>query len=885
MTAGAAPPPDRGAAGAGPPDREVVSASGSDAARPSTYLDPCEHTPAGVTPSPVDLRELVIDDLFQRDGQSLDDSEPVDIRFRLCRPLNSAGAPTLRVDLHPRIDTEGGADTDYAEDPTRWVLFVPPPTPPEGWTWELHRATTTVSELVTTGPVDIVGPRDELTELRAAVPPSQIRAAGDPDTSSETGLPPIAIRACTSADDCGPGYQLDALGRNRVTVDSSSSAVDYLPEPRHLPVTYPSFCQHGPFPGRMHAPAQVAVDPLSATRLTARGWTRLTTLPDGSAVFRGTPEAVREVAPHAAVDRVGLRRASIEPDDPYYPADGEAAPTGQWSLRRLGAPEAWELTTGEQDVLVAVLDSGFDGLHPDLAGRAVAGRDYVQTRLTTPRPLDLSTDTDFGGHGSFVASMIGAATDDGAGMAGLGWRTGLLPARVFDAESCASDAALIDAMDWAVRQGAVAINLSLGGPETSDALLAAGEAAAAAGVIPVAAAGNQGTLAIEYPAFYDPYLSVTATGYAEPGSSVEDPIASYSTRNKGVDIAAPGGSGSGGASRDVLGACWQDPVVQRGYCRRAGTSFSTPLVAATIALARDLDPGRTVQGLRQLLDDTALDLTACTACEPGPDIASGSGRLRTGRAISWLGQRAETLEIVGGDTGAVAGSVTASQATFAGGGATKALLSRDDVFADALAGAPLAGADGPILLTPTQELDERTAGELVRVLPKGATVTLLGGPDALSARVLTDVEALGYRTQRLWGPTRIETAVEIADRVVRATGRQVLVASAANWPDAIAGGAYAAATGVPLLLTWPDGADAARSPRFLDTLAAYAPSDVVLLGGTAAVSVDTQRQIEERVPGVTRRVSGDTRNGTAARAVTELWTRTTGRTGDRFVIV
>lgn len=857
---------------------------------PSVYEDPCEHSPPGTTPSGADLRQLVVSDLFASDRKTTDESEPVRFTARLCHPLDSSTAPVVRVDLHARRDTEGGPDTDYSEDPSRWLELIPPAAEPDPWTWELRQVTDDPEgQLVAGGEVTVVGRSDAVTELHADVPAAEVRAAGDPSTTSDTGLPPVALRACTNTDDCGPGYAAGSQG-TVPTGDPVRADADYLPQPAHLPLTYPSICQHGPVaragasadprgPAR-ERPGQAIVDADTAARLSARGWTRVSTLPDGSAVFAGTPGAVSRAVPGAEVASVGLRRPTVEPDDPYYADDGPAAPTGQWSLRRLGAPQAWDVTTGSVDRLVAVLDSGFDGLHPDLAGRAVAGRDFVSTRTSTSRPLDVTTDTDYGGHGSFVASLVAASTDDGTGMASLGWDTGLLIARVFDAEACASDAALVAAMDWAVSQGASAINLSLGGPGESEVLEAAGERAVAAGVLPVAAAGNSSGALVEYPAFYDSFVSVAATGYIVPGSSAEDPIASYSTYNAGVDIAAPGGSGTDDA-KDLLGACWRGPTQGRGFCRLAGTSFSTPLVAATIALLDGLDPERTMVGTRQLLADTALDLVACAHCDPGRDDASGAGRLRTGLAATLLARRSETLQVIAPDAGPVAAAVAVSQAAFARSGAAYAVLSRDDVFADTLAGAPLASVHGPILLTPSHRLAAAVEDELRRVLPSGADVFLLGGDAALSPAVEEAVRRAGYVPHRIAGASRIDTAIALSRRVAPRGSSRVLVASAANWPDAVAGGVYAAEAQLPLLLTWPQEAPDA----LLAELARLAPSQVVLLGGSAAISGAAAERIDAAGGWSVSRVQGPHRWATATAVATQLWGRTTGSVGDQYVLV
>ena len=134
------------------------------------------------------------------------------------------------------------------------------------------------------------------------------------------------------------------------------------------------------------------------------------------------------------------------------------------------------------------------------------------------------------------------------------------------------------------------------------------------------------------------------------------------------------------------------------------------------------------------------------------------------------------------------------------------VLARHDVFADALAGAPLAGDDSCVLYTtggPDQPLDAITRAEIDRALPAGGPVRILGGTQAVSAQVEAELTGAGYAVERFQGATRFETAVAIA-RVVRAEnpgGSDALLAWGLNFPDAVTGGAYGARTGTPILLT------------------------------------------------------------------------------------
>jgi hypothetical protein len=173
-------------------------------------------------------------------------------------------------------------------------------------------------------------------------------------------------------------------------------------------------------------------------------------------------------------------------------------------------------------------------------------------------------------------------------------------------------------------------------------------------------------------------------------------------------------------------------------------------------------------------------------------------------------------------------AIEISRSTFPAGSATAVTVARSDAFADALAGGPLAAAEGgPLLLTPPSGLDLAVQAEVLRVLPPGGAVNLLGGPAALPASLEFTLGALGYRVRRFAGRDRFETAVAIARDGLNRPGL-VLLASGTDFPDALAGAAAAAHVGAAVLLT--DGARMA--PATAAYLQAAAPQRIAL-GGPA----------------------------------------------------
>lgn len=297
--------------------------------------------------------------------------------------------------------------------------------------------------------------------------------------------------------------------------------------------------------------------------------------------------------------------AALASEDPYRPQ--------QWGLERVGAPEAWARTVGAQ-VVVAVLDTGVDLGHPDLRERLftdaqgrVVGRDFVD---------DDDDPQDENGHGTMVAGIALATADNGEGIAGTAPGALLMPVRVLAADGSGRHSDLDRGIRWAVDAGADVINLSLeraDEPPTIDRALGDLTAPVSAvryawdrGVVVVAAAGNSGNDATDYPED-SPVLLVGA-------SDREDRKTGFSDAGRSDSVVAPG--------VDIV-STWCDPQdgecsTDRRYGVASGTSFAAPFVTGAVALlrAQGLDHRQTVERIRE----TARDLG-----ESGPDRDTGFG--------------------------------------------------------------------------------------------------------------------------------------------------------------------------------------------------------------------------------------------------------------------
>jgi len=363
-----------------------------------------------------------------------------------------------------------------------------------------------------------------------------------------------------------------------------------------------------------HMPGQAVVllrdratMPAYRAELEARGVHVLGAIPELGALQVAVPigrerEALAELSADPRVEQAelnGVGRSFLVPDDAIYR-------DLQWSLRKIGMETAWEATTGSSDVIVAVLDTGVERDHPDLLGSVLAGYDFVND---DPDPSDDSS------HGTFVAGVIAAQGNNAEGIAGIAWRTRILPVKVLDSEGLGADTVVSKGIIYAVENKAKIINLSSGATESSRLLEEAVRFAERRGVLVVTSAGNTGDKKNEviYPAAYPSVLAIAAT-------DERDDIPAFSQRQSYVAMAAPG--------VNIPGPAWRGGG--RGdYLMHTGTSAAAPHVSGVAALILALKPEISLAELRSTLTETADRV-------PSRDGGAGAGRLNASRAIDKL---------------------------------------------------------------------------------------------------------------------------------------------------------------------------------------------------------------------------------------------------------
>ena len=266
-----------------------------------------------------------------------------------------------------------------------------------------------------------------------------------------------------------------------------------------------------------------------------------------------------------------LHKTCLTPNDTYFT---NSFNNGMWCLFQVNAPEAWDISVGDANIVVAVTDDAIQVNHPDLVNKIVPGRDVVDND-NDPSPC-IGND---GFHGSHVSGTVGAETNNNLGVASIGYNISVMPIKIGNCSTGALTGGY-DGIIWAADNGADAINMSWGGGGVSTYGQNVCNYAWNAGVILIAAAGNDNSSQQFYPAAYNNVVSVAATTNGDAKSS-------FSQYGTWIDVSAPGSS--------ILST-----DAGTAYQFLQGTSMASPMVAGLVGLMISHAPSATPQDIVDL---------------------------------------------------------------------------------------------------------------------------------------------------------------------------------------------------------------------------------------------------------------------------------------------
>ncbi len=330
-------------------------------------------------------------------------------------------------------------------------------------------------------------------------------------------------------------------------------------------------------------------------------------------VFSGQPD-IQSVA------RDSIVSVAQTPNDPRL--------SELWNLQKINAAEGWNATTGTGQTIVAVIDTGVDYSHPDLAAniwtniREVAGNgrdDDGNGFVDDIRGYDFGDNDadpmDENGHGTHVAGIVGATGNNGVGVTGVSQHTRIMPLRFMAADGSGYTSDAVRAIDYAIRNGAKILNNSWGGSAADPTLAAAIERARAAGVIVVIAAGNEQVDNDTTPSYPATYARQSNNTVVVASTSSSDQLSWFSNYGRSVTIAAPGES--------ILSTARGG-----GYITKSGTSMAAPVISGALALLWDLHP---TWSYTQILDK--LRTSVDTSGELTGKVSTG-GRVNLAKLLS-----------------------------------------------------------------------------------------------------------------------------------------------------------------------------------------------------------------------------------------------------------
>lgn len=295
--------------------------------------------------------------------------------------------------------------------------------------------------------------------------------------------------------------------------------------------------------------------------------------------YRIQVEPIEEMRMLSSVEPI---RTTASTTDPLF--------ARQWGLENINAQAAWELArTSTRSAKIAILDTGVNQTHPDLRGKVIHHANLS----------DAPTAEDVHGHGTHVAGIAAAITNNGRGIAGMSYNAAsIMNIKVLDDTGGGLSSDVAQGIIYATNRGANIINLSLGSEMSNETLRNAVRYAANNGVLLVGAAGNNGSDTMNYPAAYDDVLSVAATNQ-------NNELAEFSNYGSWVDVAAPG--------EDILSTFSGESVQSSSQYRVAsGTSQATPFISGLAGLLKASNPALTKGQIRTVIQRSSIPVSPGT---------------------------------------------------------------------------------------------------------------------------------------------------------------------------------------------------------------------------------------------------------------------------------
>lgn len=319
------------------------------------------------------------------------------------------------------------------------------------------------------------------------------------------------------------------------------------------------------------------------------------------------------------VEKVPLDRLFYNPNDSLYNLYN-GPQNWNWHLELIQAPLAWDVTTGNPNVNVAVVDNAVWVDHPELSGKIVAQRDVVYgtnnaNPPTSGNPGDWS-------HGTHVAGLIGATSDNSIGVSSIGFNVSIIAIKASNNTSPTNISGAYTGIQWAANNGADVINMSWGSSQFSQTNQNTINSIYNMGIVLIAAAGNDNVSTPHYPSAYQNVISVASIDYNDAKSD-------FSNFSTSVDISSPGGVSSPGPS-GLLSTTYSSSNFGY-YDSFIGTSMASPVVSGLAGLMLSINPDLTPAEVEQIIESTSDDISAQN---PGYSGMLGAGRINAFRAVS-----------------------------------------------------------------------------------------------------------------------------------------------------------------------------------------------------------------------------------------------------------